>query len=94
MSCDHHNSIGLKSGEYEDKQRTEAPTASIIDTIESRLCAAKLSITTTAPDHNCGTKNFSTNTSNALPSIESFIVITATTFLILIAPITVTFEPR
>ncbi|MHC5719071.1 MAG: hypothetical protein ACYTX0_45150, partial [Nostoc sp.] len=93
LSCDQHNSIGLKSGEYEDKLRTEAPTASIIGTIEPRLCADKLSITTTAPVHNCGTKNFSINTSNALPSIESFIVINATTLLILMAPITVTFEP-
>ena len=68
-----------------------APTASIIGTIESSLCA-DISITTTAPDHN-GTKNFSTNTTKALPSIELFIVINATTFLILIAPITVTFAP-
>lgn len=86
--------MGLKSGEYGDKHRTEAPTDSIIGTIESSLCADKLSITTTAPDHNSGTKNFSTNTSNAVPSIELFIVINATTLLILIAPITVTFEPR
>ncbi len=70
-----------------------APTASIIGTIESNLCADKLSITTTAPDHNSGTKSFSTNTTKALLSIESFIVINATTFLILIAPITVTFAP-
>ncbi len=94
LSCDHHNSIGLKSGEYGDKHITEAPTASIIGTIESSLCADKLSITTTAPDHNSGTRNFSINTSKALPSIELFIVINATTFLILIAPITVTFDPR
>ncbi len=86
--------MGLKSGEYGDKHITEAPTDSIIGTIESSLCADKLSMTTTAPDHNSGTKNFSTNTSNAVPSIELFIVINATTFLILIAPITVTFEPR
>lgn len=93
LSCDHHNSMGLKSGEYEDKQITFAPTASIIGTIESSLCADKLSITTTAPDHKFGTKNFSINNSNAMPSIELFIVINATTFLILIAPITVTFDP-
>jgi hypothetical protein len=36
--------ITLYSGEYEDKQRTEAPTDSIIYTIESRLCADKLSL--------------------------------------------------
>ncbi len=58
LSCDHHNSIGLKSGEYGDKHKIEAPTASIIGLIESTLCAGKLSITTTAPDHNCGTKHF------------------------------------
>ena len=69
-----------------------APTASIIGTTESSLCADKLSITTTAPDHKCGTKNFRANTTKALPSIELFMVI-ATTFLILIAPITVTFAP-
>ena len=66
--------------------------------------------TSTAPDHNSGTKNFSINISKALPSIELFIVINAITFLtlrlrsglklseaealILIAPITVTFDPR
>ena len=94
LSCDHHNSIGLKSGEYGDKHKIEAPTDSIIDVIESALCAGKLSITTTAPDHNCGTKHFSINTSNALPSIELSIVMSATTRLILIAPITVTFFPR
>ena len=44
LSCDHHSSIGLKSGEYKDKQITFAPTASIIGTIESSLCADKLSI--------------------------------------------------
>jgi hypothetical protein len=58
LSCDHHNSIGLKSGEYGDKHKIEAPTASIIGLIESTLCAGKLSITTTAGDHNCGTKHF------------------------------------
>ena len=58
LSGDHHNSIGLKSGEYGDKHKIEAPTASIIGLIESTLCAGKLSITTTAPDHNCGTKHF------------------------------------
>ena len=26
LSCDHHNLIGLKSGEYGDKQRSFAPT--------------------------------------------------------------------
>jgi hypothetical protein len=39
LSCDHHNSIGLKSGEYGDKHKIEAPTASIIGLIESTLCA-------------------------------------------------------
>ena len=58
LSCDHHNSIGLKSGEYGDKHQIKAPTTSIIGLIESTLCAGKLSITTTAPDHNCGTKHF------------------------------------
>jgi hypothetical protein len=48
LSCDHHNSIGLKSGEYGDKHKIEAPTTAIIDVIESTLCAGKLSITTTA----------------------------------------------
>lgn len=94
LSCDHHSSIGLKSGEYGDKQITEAPTASIIGTIKSSLCADKLSITTTAPDQSFSTKNFSINTTKAWASIELFIVINATTFLILIAPITVTFAPR
>ncbi|MEG4137764.1 hypothetical protein QUA30_22430, partial [Microcoleus sp. Pol14C2] len=37
LSCDHHNSIGLKSGEYGDKHKIEAPTDSIIDVIESTL---------------------------------------------------------
>ena len=57
LNCD-HNSIGLKSGEYGDKHKIEAPTASIIGLIEASLCADKLSITTTAPNHNCGTKYF------------------------------------
>ena len=48
LNCDHHNSIGLKSGEYGDKHKIEAPIDSIIDVIESTLCAGKLSITTTA----------------------------------------------
>jgi len=94
LSCDHHNSIGLKSGEYGDKHKIEAPTASIIGLIESTLCAGKLSIITTAPEHNCGTKHFSINTSNAWLSIELSIVIKATTRLRLIAPITVSFLPR
>lgn len=94
LSCDHHSSMGLKSGEYGDKQITFAPTASIIGSIEASLWAGKLSITTTAPDHNSGTKNFSINNSNAMLSIELFIVINVTTFLILIAPINVTFAPR
>ncbi len=29
LSCDHHNSMGLKSGEYGDKHKTFAPTDSI-----------------------------------------------------------------
>ena len=37
LSCDHHNSIGLKSGEYGDKQRTFAPTASIMGAIDASL---------------------------------------------------------
>jgi len=94
LSCDHHNSIGLKSGEYGNKHNVEASTASIIGLIESTLGAGKLSITTTAHDHNCGTKNFSINTSNAWLSIELSMVINATTRLRLIAPITVTFLPR
>jgi hypothetical protein len=52
LSCDHQSSIGLKSGEYGDKQITLAPTASIIGTIDASLWAGKLSITTTAPPHN------------------------------------------
>jgi hypothetical protein len=48
LSCDHHNSIWLKSGEYGDKHKIEAPTTAIIDVIESTLGAGKLSITTTA----------------------------------------------
>ena len=94
LSCDHHNSIGLKSGEYGERKRTEAPTASIIGTIESNLCEDKLSITTTAPGHSCGTRKFLTNNSKAILSIELSIVINATTFLMLIAPIAVTFAPR
>ena len=49
---------------------------------------------TTAPSHSCGSKHFSTKTWNALPFIEPFNVITANTLFKLIAPITVTFEPR
>jgi hypothetical protein len=79
LSCDHHNSIGLKSGEYGDKHKIEAATTTIIGLIEASLCAGKLSITTTAGDHNCGAKHFSINTSNALPSIELSIVMSATT---------------
>ena len=52
LICDNHNSIGSKLGEYGDQQRTFAPTASIISSIDASLCAGKLSITTTAPDHN------------------------------------------
>ena len=74
LSCDHQSSMGLKSGEYGDKQITLAPQASIIGTIDANLWAGKLSITTTAPFHNSGHKNFSINTANARPSIESFIV--------------------
>ena len=37
LSCDHHNSMGLKSGEYGDNKRVEAPTASIIGVIEANL---------------------------------------------------------
>jgi hypothetical protein len=40
-----------------------------------------------------GTKNCSTKTSNALPSIDPFSVINPTTFFKLIAPKTVIFEP-
>jgi hypothetical protein len=79
LSCDHHNSIRLKSGEYGDKHKIEAATTTIIGLIEASLCAGKLSITTTAGDHNCGAKHFSINTSNALPSIELSIVMSATT---------------
>ena len=52
LSCDHQSSIGLKSGEYGDKQITLAPTDSIIGAIDASLWAGKLSITTTAPSHN------------------------------------------
>ena len=86
--------MGLNSGEYGDKKITEAPTDSIIGTIESNLCEDKLSITTTAPFHKFGMRNFSTNNSKAIPSIELSIVIKAKTLLILIAPIAVTFAPR
>ncbi|WP_041233075.1 hypothetical protein [Cylindrospermum stagnale] len=48
LSCDRHNSIGLKSGEYGAQQITVAPTASIIGSIDASLWADKLSITTTA----------------------------------------------
>ena len=94
LSCDHHSSIGLKSGEYGDKQITLAPTASIIGAIEASLWAGKLSMTTTAPAHNLGHKNFSINSANACPSIASFMVINAKTWLRLIAPIAVTLVPR
>ncbi len=94
LSCDHHNSIGLKSGEYGDKHKIEAPTASILGLIEASLCAGKLSITTTAPDHNCGANHFSINTSNAWLSIDLSMVINATTCVRLIVPITVTLLPR
>ena len=51
LSCDHHNSIGLKSGEYGDKHKIKAPTALIygLNWIYF-MRAGKLSITTTAPD--------------------------------------------
>jgi hypothetical protein len=52
FSCDHQSSIGLKSGEYGDKQIILAPTDSIIGLIDANLWAGKLSITTTAPFHN------------------------------------------
>jgi hypothetical protein len=52
FSCDYHSSMGLKSGEYGDKQMTIAPTDSIRGTIDRTLCAGKLSITTTAHGHN------------------------------------------
>ncbi len=60
LSCDYHNSMGLKSGEYGDKQITFAPTLLIIGLIDASLCAGfrerqpngKLSIITTAPVHN------------------------------------------
>jgi hypothetical protein len=58
VSCDHQISMGLKSGEYRDKQITLAPQASIIGTIDANLWAGKLSITTTAPFPNSGSKNF------------------------------------
>jgi hypothetical protein len=45
-------SLGLKSGEYGDKQIILAPTDSIIGLIDANLWAGKLSITTTAPFHN------------------------------------------
>ncbi|OBQ36671.1 MAG: hypothetical protein AN487_12310 [Anabaena sp. CRKS33] len=38
LSCDHHNSIGLKSGEDGDKQITVTPTDSIIGTIDASFC--------------------------------------------------------
>jgi hypothetical protein len=51
LSCDQHNSIGLKSGEDGDKQRTFAPTALIMGSIDASLSAG-ISITTTTFDHN------------------------------------------
>jgi hypothetical protein len=45
-------SIGLKSGEYGDKQIILAPTDSIMGFIDANLWAGKLSITTTALFHN------------------------------------------
>ncbi len=56
LSCDNHCSIGLKSGEYGDKQIILAPTDSIIGLIDANLWAGKLSITTTAPSQNLGHK--------------------------------------
>jgi hypothetical protein len=41
LSCDYHNSMGLKSGEYGDKLIILAPTASIIGAIEAILCAVR-----------------------------------------------------
>ncbi len=52
LSCDHQSSMGLKSGEYGDKQITLAPTSVIIGKIDASLGTGKLSITTTAPAHN------------------------------------------
>ena len=52
LSCDHHNSMGLKSGDYGDKQINFAPTAAIIGLLDGSLWAGKLSLPTTAPDHN------------------------------------------
>ena len=86
FNCDHHNSMGLKSGEYGDKFTTLAPTGSIICSIDASLCTGKLSITTTAPSHNSGGKKCSINDSNAMLAIELFIVINPTTSLILTAP--------
>ena len=85
FNCDHHNSVGLKSGEYGDKFRTLYPTDAIICSIDASLCAGKLSITTTAPGHNYGSKKCSINTLNAMLAIELFIVINPTTSLILTA---------
>jgi len=50
-------------------------------------------LTSPAPSHKFGSKNCSTKTSNALPSIAPFSAINPTTFFKLIAPITVTFAP-
>ncbi len=62
FNCDHHNSIGCVSGEYGDKFRTLAPTDSILCSIDASLCGAYISITTTAPGHNSGSKKCSINT--------------------------------
>ena len=37
FSCDYQSSIGLKSGEYGDKQIILAPTDSMIDLIDANL---------------------------------------------------------
>jgi len=66
---------------------------SIIGAIEAILYAGRLSLTTTAPTQSFGTKKNSINTSNALPSMKSFIVINYTKLLLLIAQISVIFAP-
>ena len=47
LSCDHHNSMELKSGEYGDKQINFAPTTAIIGLLDRSLWAGKLSLHTT-----------------------------------------------
>ena len=75
FSCDHHNSLELKFGEYDDKLRIVAPFP-----FESRVQSppaygqGDYQLTSTAPSHKFGTKKCSidlSNNSNPFPRLVS-----------------------